>query len=84
MAKLKNPTIEEFNTAILWLENNEGEGFEKEACTSVMNYLINVRDRQEVTEVIREVAKEKGVSPANVRASLRKVLKEKKKAIPAS
>lgn len=62
----KRPTDEQFDIAILWLENNEGEGAEAEACHEMARWLEKeLRDRQ-----IRDAARKGGVTAAQLRKRL--------------
>lgn len=42
--KAKRPTLEQFDTAILWLLENEGEGDEGENCRAVADWLTDYRN----------------------------------------
>lgn len=63
---MSRPTDEQFDIAVLWLENNEGEGAEGEACRAVAAWLQKeLADRQ-----IRYTARKVGVTTAQLRKKL--------------
>lgn len=64
--KPTDPTDQQFEIAILWLENNEGEGEEGVACKAVAEWLEEfLRNR-----TIRSAARKAGVPIAKLRARL--------------
>lgn len=60
------PSADHFETAIQWLEKNEGDGFEKEACTEVAKWLIE----QENQRFLRACARDANVPVAGLRKYL--------------
>lgn len=63
---MKRPTTWQFDVAIEWLLNNEGEGQEGEACKAVAEWLDHeMRERK-----IKSTARKIGVTPARLRAKL--------------
>ncbi len=63
---MKRPTTHQFDIAIEWLLNNEGEGQESVACKAVADWLDHeMRERK-----IRNAARKIGVTPARLRAKL--------------
>lgn len=68
MTTTKRPSPDHFETAIQWLEENEGDGFEKEACTLVAAWLRE----QENQRFLRACARDAGVPVAGVRKHLAK------------
>lgn len=65
---MNRPSPDHFETAIQWLEENEGEGFEKEACAVVAAWL---RD-QESQRFLRACARDSKVPVGKVRKFLAK------------
>lgn len=65
------PNDDDINTAIAWLECNEGDNGEAEACKRVSDYLAaRALDR----EIVRE-ANQAGVSPKDLRRKMRERLR---------
>lgn len=67
---MKRPTTDQIETAIAWLESNEGDGPEAAACQTVAAML----SRMVESRIIHEHARESGIS---VR-TLRKAIKDKR------
>ena len=64
---MRKPTAEDIETAIAWLQANEGEDGEASACSKVADWLGTLaRDAY-----IRKAARVAGVPVAMVRAKLR-------------
>lgn len=63
---MKLPDTEILDITILWLEHNEGNGKEREACLAVAKYL----EHQNREAFIRREARCRGVSPASFRRLL--------------
>lgn len=66
---MKMPPDAKLNTAIAWLESNEGEGDEGAACKAVAAWLEHQRDER----LIRSAAREGGVTVAALRRKLAQV-----------
>lgn len=65
MAK-RAPTDQQFETAIIWLQSNEGDCGEAEACRQVADWI----ERQRTTASLKQVAREAGVSVSQLRKRL--------------
>jgi len=65
----KKPSEEDFNIALMWLENNEGGEGEAEACQRVADWLRNLMD----DGYLRRKAREAGVPVAKLRQRLREM-----------
>lgn len=63
---MKKPPPEQFDIAIHWLENNEGDGSEGEACKAVAAWL----DAQEDARQMRNLARSHGVPVKALREHL--------------
>ena len=66
MRKNNPPTDEQFEIALLWLENNEGQGREQDACRAVARWI----DRWRQNEMLRTTARQAGVSVVALRRKL--------------
>lgn len=66
MSETKRPTDEQFDIAVHWLENNEGEGAERDACLVVAAWI----DHENRNRRIRTVAREAGVPVAALRRKI--------------
>ena len=66
MAKNTLPTDQQFETAILWLENNEGGGEETESCLAVAAWIEEYRQQK----FLRDAARNAGVSVKALRRKL--------------
>jgi acyl transferase domain-containing protein len=66
--KLK-PTDEQFETAILWLLSNEGEGAERGACEAVAHWI----ERRQAEVQTRTIAREANIPVAQIRKRLASV-----------
>lgn len=64
--KTPTPTDEQFEIALLWLENNEGVGREQDACRAVSRWIEAWRSN----EMLRQTARQAGVSVAALRRKL--------------
>lgn len=64
---VKMPTTEQIDIALMWLESNEGEGTEGEACKAVAAWI----DHMNREAWIRHEARARGVTIARFRAVLR-------------
>ena len=64
--KMKLPTDEQFEIALLWLENNEGVGREMDACRAVASWI----ERGRYHEMLRQTARQAGGSVAALRRKL--------------
>jgi len=70
---MKRPSTAKFEVAIMWLENNEGEGFEREACREVAAWLDQLRSSEKIARIarktkipakrVREYLTRKGIRP---------------------
>lgn len=69
--KRERMTREDIDTAIAWLEVNEGEQGEAESCRRVADWLRAESDRRDTENMIRQAAREHGVKPSQIRARLR-------------
>jgi hypothetical protein len=47
-------TDEDLDTAILWLENNEGGGFEQAACRRVAEWLKAEQEDRQIRKIMRD------------------------------
>ena len=75
MAAIRMPRDELLRIAIAWLENNEGDGIEKEACEAVAEWL-----QHELNErFLRDEARKAGIPVARLR---RKLAESKAKGTP--
>lgn len=75
--KRKAVTLEQLYTAIEWLNSNEGDGEEGEACRAVAKMLGDEAERREVAgldrAIIREAMKKHGITREAAIWALRKV-----------
>ena len=68
---MKRPTEQQIEIAALWLDGNEGDGEEKEACAAVAVWL-----RHEANEaMLRSEARKAGVTVARLRRAITESLK---------
>jgi hypothetical protein len=65
---VKRPTDEQFYIAKAWLEVNEGEGYEQEACVAVADWIAHKRQQR----IIRQEARKLGVPMSRVRKQIAK------------
>lgn len=63
---MRRPTDQQIEIACLWLEANEGEGEERQACRSVAAWL----EHQAAGRMLRQEAKTAGIPVAAVRRRL--------------
>jgi hypothetical protein len=63
-------STDDLNIAADWLEVNEGDNGEAEACRRVAAFLQAEIDRRHKAAAVRAIAREKNVSPALVRKAL--------------
>lgn len=63
---MKRPTDEQLDTARTWLECNEGEGAEGEACRTVADWLAHLQNERALWLIARRA----GVTKAKARAAL--------------
>jgi hypothetical protein len=63
---MKRPTQEQIDTAVAWLNCNEGEGRERDACEAVALWLAKGEDDR----MLRSEARKAGVPVAAVRARM--------------
>lgn len=67
MAKrAQKPTEDQFETAVMWLQSNNGDAGEATACRVVADWI----ERQRQADMLRHVAREAGVSVSQVRKRL--------------
>jgi hypothetical protein len=66
------PPDDQINIALLWLENNEGDGIERDACLAVRDWIRAQQDARTLRDAVRGA----GVSVA----ALRRKLSERAKA----
>jgi hypothetical protein len=64
--RAQTPTDQQFETAIMWLQSNEGEGEEAEACNAVASWI----EQHRTNAMLREVARKAGVSVTKLRKRL--------------
>lgn len=64
-------SVDDLNVAVDWLDLNEGEGDESAACRRVAAFLRKEIASRCRSMAISALAKERGVTPAQVRAALR-------------
>lgn len=80
----RKPTAEEMDLAAEWLDVNEGDDGEGDACHAVAAWLREIAKaaatREAVTAAVHDYAREHGVKPAAVRKALRAVRKKKAEA----
>lgn len=69
---MKRPTTEQLDTAVAWLNSNEGDNGEAERCKAVADWL----EHQERETVLRNAAREGGIS---VKALRRKLAERERK-----
>lgn len=70
---LKAPTQDEWDTAVLWLQSNEGPDEERRRCMAVAEWMDNYRaqqDRKALDRLIRQKAKDAGLPLDKVRAAI--------------
>lgn len=65
-------TIQDLETAILWLESNEGESGESDSCQAAAEFLKKEVVRRQERDMIKAAAKEHGISPRIIRKALRR------------
>lgn len=63
---MKRPTQEQIDTAILWLQTNDGRDGESVACNTVAQWLDHLMREAAVKSLARKV----GVTPARMRRKL--------------
>lgn len=63
------PPTEQLDIAIMWLESNEGDGAEGEACKAVAAWIEHMNREA----YIRHEARASGVTPARFRRALKKM-----------
>ena len=51
---MRRPVIEDIETAIAWLQQNEGDDGEKEACSRVATWLGQYANNSEIRSAARE------------------------------
>jgi hypothetical protein len=66
-------STDDLNIAAAWLEANEGDEGEAEACQRVAAFLHAEIDRRHKAAAVRVIAREKNVSPAMVRKALARI-----------
>lgn len=66
---MKRPTQEQIDTAILWLQTNDGRDGESVACNTVAQWLGHMQREAAVNSLARKV----GVTPARMRLKLAEV-----------
>jgi hypothetical protein len=70
MAKrAQKPTLEQFETAIMWLQVNDGDKGEAEACSAVADWIEHLRDE----ERLKQIARQAGVSVPEARRRLKEL-----------
>jgi hypothetical protein len=67
---MKRPTSAQMLTAAEWLDVNDGENGESTDCKAIAEWLRHSANLQDKTAIIKEVAKERGITQAQVRAAL--------------
>ncbi len=60
------PTDQQFETALLWLQSNEGDAGEAEACQAVADWIERCRTQ----DMLRQTARQAGVSVVALRRKL--------------
>lgn len=68
----KRPTFEQFGVAAEWLDMNEGDGGEAEACKAVAEWLMEQASKFERDSAVRKAAKDTGLDLKTARAILRR------------
>ena len=66
---MRRPSNEDLLTAAEWLDVNEGEEGEKEACHATANWIRNLVDQNDKDRIIKQIAQEAGVSVARARVA---------------
>lgn len=66
MARAQMPRDDQINVALLWLENNEGDGSEREACLAVRDWIVSLKQER----MLRSVAKDAGIPVAMLRRKI--------------
>jgi hypothetical protein len=61
-----DPTDNQFETAIMWLQSNEGDEIEAGACNAVADWI----ERWRTANMLKKVARDAGVSVSQVRKRL--------------
>jgi DNA-binding phage protein len=64
-------TVEQIEVAISWLDANEGEGAESEACQATIKLLASILDRRAQSKLISDIARDTGRSRGEVRKHLK-------------
>lgn len=64
---MKHPTDAQIEVARMWLESNEGEGDEREACQVVAKWLTH----GEHERMLRQEARKAGITVARLRRQLK-------------
>ena len=72
---MKRPTDDQIQIARMWLEGNEGESDECNACMAVANWLAH----EQRERWIKSEARKHGVSPAKFRRAVDDALDQAKK-----
>lgn len=70
---LKLPDQDDWDTAVLWLQSNEGPEEERRRCNTVAEWMDNYRaqeDRKALDRLIRRKAKDSGLPLDKVRAAV--------------
>jgi hypothetical protein len=62
----KKPTDQQFEIAVMWLQGNEGDGGESDACRAVADWIESCRTQ----DMLRKAARAGGVSVRNLRKRL--------------
>jgi hypothetical protein len=62
----KRPTDQQFETAIMWLQSNEGDNEEATACCAVADWIEHLRTE----DLLRQGARQAGVTVARFRKRL--------------
>ena len=65
------PTDTEINIAIMWLESNEGDNGEAEACKAVAEWIAH----EQRERVVAKIARRAGVTKARARRKLEEMEK---------
>lgn len=63
---------EDLTVAAAWLQCNEGDGGESDACARVAGWLFDEADRRRLEAIVRDVARDTGNSVSYVRRVLKK------------
>lgn len=65
----RRPTDEQLSTAVLWLESNEGEDGEAEACKATAAWIKHLLSES----VVQRVARRAGVPRGKAREAIRRI-----------